>query len=141
MPRYANVDRLMGHAIKMDWSMLKWVNEVDIYDAINPNVVERAEYDKVKRERDTAINQLLSINKGLGAEMDDVVVQKKGKWIKRSDTDDIYWSCSECGEDIPRVSHFDPQFDLFPRLESIEKTNFCPNCGADMREESDNGIH
>lgn len=99
MARYANVDRLMEHAIKMDWSMLKWVNEVNIYDAINPNVV----------------------------------VQKKGKWIKKSDTDGIYWSCSECGEDIPRVSHFDPQFDLFPRLESIEKTNFCPNCGADMR--------
>ena len=41
MPRYANVDKLMEHAISLDWSVLKWVNEVDIYTAINPNVVER----------------------------------------------------------------------------------------------------
>lgn len=56
-----------------------------------------------------------------------------GKWIKMSDADGVYWACSECGEDIPRVPHYEPQFDLFPRLKSIEKTNFCPNCGADMR--------
>lgn len=69
---------------------------------------------------------------------DDVVERKTGKWIKMlSDVDGIYWTCSECGETIPRVPHFDPQFDLFPRLESIEKTNFCPNCGADMREETE----
>ena len=63
--------------------------------------------------------------------------RKKGKWIKMSDTDGIYWACSECGEDLPRVSRYNPQFDLFPRLESIEKTKFCPNCGADMRGEQD----
>lgn len=40
MPRYANVDKLMEHAIRMDWSVLKWVNEVDICTAINPNVVK-----------------------------------------------------------------------------------------------------
>jgi predicted RNA-binding Zn-ribbon protein involved in translation (DUF1610 family) len=61
--------------------------------------------------------------------------RKKGKWIKMSDADGVYWVCSECGEDIPRAPHYNPQFDLFPRLESIEKTNFCPNCGADMRGE------
>ena len=48
--------------------------------------------------------------------------RKKGKWIKMSDADGIYWACSECGEDIPRT-------------ESIDKINFCPNCGADMRGE------
>lgn len=61
--------------------------------------------------------------------------RKKGKWIKMSDVDGVYWACSECGEELPRVSKFDPQFDLFPRLKSIEKTNYCPNCGADMRGE------
>ncbi len=96
--KYADVDKLMKHAISLDWSVLKWVNEVDISTAINPNVVER----------------------------------KKGKWIKMSDADGIYWTCSECGEDIPGVSRFDSRFYLFPRLERIEKTNFCPNCGADM---------
>lgn len=63
------------------------------------------------------------------------VERKKGKWIKMSDADGIYWACSECGEYIPRVPHYNPQFDLFPRLKSIEKPNFCPNCGADMKGE------
>lgn len=57
---------------------------------------------------------------------------KHGHWIKMSDADGVYWACSECGEDIPRVSHFNPQFDLFPRYESIDKTTYCPNCGARM---------
>ena len=57
---------------------------------------------------------------------------RHGRWIKMSDADEVYWACSECGEDIPRISHYNPQFDLFPRLESIDKTNYCPNCGAKM---------
>ena len=58
--------------------------------------------------------------------------KKPGHWIKMSDAYGVYWACSECGEDLPRVNHFDPQFDLFPRLESIDRTNYCPNCGAPM---------
>lgn len=63
----------------------------------------------------------------------DAVERKRGEWIKMSDADGVYFACSICGENLPRIPHFDPQFDLFPRLESIDKTNFCPNCGADMR--------
>ena len=59
---------------------------------------------------------------------------KHGRWIAMSDADGVYWACSECGEDIPRISHYNPQFDLFPRLESIDKTNYCPNCGAKMEK-------
>lgn len=62
----------------------------------------------------------------------DAVPVKHGKWIKMSDADGVYWACSECGEDIPRIAHYDPQFDLFPRLESIDRTNYCPHCGAKM---------
>ena len=62
--------------------------------------------------------------------------RKKGWWVKMSDRDGVYWACSECGEDIPRISHFDPQFDLFPRLESIDKTNCCPNCGCPMEDKT-----
>ena len=88
MPRYADVDKLMKHAISLDWSTLKWVNEVDIITYINPRVVER----------------------------------KKGKWIKESlVTTDYLYKCSACKK-YSRVMY-----------------DYCPNCGADMREESDNG--
>lgn len=57
---------------------------------------------------------------------------KRGKWIKMSDADGYYYACSECGNELTRIESFDPQFDLFPRLKSIDKTNYCPNCGAKM---------
>ena len=39
--------------------------------------------------------------------------EKKGKWIMMSDADGVYWTCSECGEEIPRVSHYNPQLIYF----------------------------
>ena len=84
--------------------------------------------------------QSISLKEALGrVPTADVVEVRHGKWIKMSDADGVYWACSECGEDIPRISHYNPQFDLFPRLESIDKTKFCPNCGADMRERGEDG--
>ena len=61
--------------------------------------------------------------------------RKKGKWIKMSDSDGIYYCCSECGEELYREWTFDREYDIFPKKRSIDKTNFCPNCGADMRGE------
>jgi len=49
--------------------------------------------------------------------------RKRGKWIN-----DIY--CSECGWVHEVESGF---------IGSVEDFNYCPNCGADMRKESDNG--
>lgn len=48
--------------------------------------------------------------------------RKNGEWIKMSDADGTYWCCSECGEELYRL---------------CDKTNFCPNCGADMRGEEE----
>lgn len=59
---------------------------------------------------------------------------RHGKWIKMSDADGIYYACSECGNELTRIESFDPQFDLFPRLKSIDKTRYCSNCGAKMEE-------
>jgi hypothetical protein len=36
--RYADVDIAMKHAIKMDWSVQKYVSEVDLISSVNPNV-------------------------------------------------------------------------------------------------------
>jgi rubrerythrin len=48
----------------------------------------------------------------------DVRPMVRGKWIDHQEDRWIYAKCSECGtvHDV--------------------KSNFCPNCGADMREES-----
>lgn len=56
---------------------------------------------------------------------------RHGGWIKMSDRDGIYWACSECGEELLRFSHY-TEFDLLPRLKSIDRTNYCPHCGAKM---------
>lgn len=63
------------------------------------------------------------------------IERKKGGWIKMSDADGTYWCCSECGEELYRQWSFNRESDLFPKKISIDKTNFCPNCGIDMREE------
>ena len=58
--------------------------------------------------------------------------EERGKWIKMSDRDGVYWACSKCGYELPRFRHFDPQFDLFPSLKSTDKTDYCPFCGLHM---------
>ena len=51
----------------------------------------------------------------------------RGKWERMSDNDvfgDIHCKCSACGEDWWQGPGW------------FRKARFCPNCGADMREES-----
>ena len=47
----------------------------------------------------------------------DVLENVKGEWIEVIDIGYHGWRCNLCGED------------------SYRKSNFCPNCGADMRGE------
>ena len=50
--------------------------------------------------------------------------RKKGKWLLLTDErfDIDYYKCSECGYEPYR---------------KMDISNFCPNCGADMRGEQD----
>lgn len=53
--------------------------------------------------------------------------ENKGEWV---DSDgDTY--CSNCGEEVP-IDGWEYKYRDKIRL---ERTNFCPNCGADMRGE------
>lgn len=42
------------------------------------------------------------------------------------------YACSECGNELTRINSFDRQFDLFPKLKCVDKTAYCPSCGAKM---------
>lgn len=59
----------------------------------------------------------------------------RGRWVSMSDIDGDYYCCSQCGEELPRYSLSTPTWDdPYTYLQSIDETNFCPNCGADMRQ-------
>lgn len=62
--------------------------------------------------------------------------RKKGKWIIKDNPGTGWYrvTCSECGEDVTSVI---PVIGFFPNAKPI--WNFCPECGSDNREESDNG--
>jgi len=47
-------------------------------------------------------------------------IRPKSEWIKMSDRYGVYFACKKCGYDRERAI-----------------TNFCPNCGADMRGRED----
>ena len=61
--------------------------------------------------------------------------RKKGKWIDEkinSYTSRTY--CSECGKSAPFIYKSDDHYGNHAHGEDV-RTNFCPNCGADMRGE------
>ena len=62
-----------------------------------------------------AINQIPSA---------DVVERKRGEWILKTDEvlDIDFYACSEC--------EYEP-------YRKMDISNFCPNCGADMREQTE----
>lgn len=69
---------------------------------------------------------------GIWAEIDNAPTiepeRKKGEWIEQDDAwDGVYYECSVCKE----------PFTLIDGTPSENLYNFCPNCGADMREDQD----
>lgn len=59
--------------------------------------------------------------------------QKKGKWIyKKINEYSSRTYCSECDGSAPFIYIVDNYYGNIAHGETV-KTNFCPNCGADMR--------
>lgn len=130
------------------WAMsekdfLAWLNvERDVPDAnVGESISRQAALDAITDDSivanmdsvyDSELHRYKRAMHRIIANLPSIDTVKHGKWIKMSDADGVYWACSECGEDLPRVSHFNPQFDLFPRIESIDRTHFCPKCGVKM---------
>ena len=56
------------------------------------------------------------------ATMDEQPERKKGKWIVTSEFSDCYYAqCNQCN--VTQIFYYGKPL-----------TNYCPNCGADMRE-------
>lgn len=57
---------------------------------------------------------------------------RRGKWIIRDNPSTGWYriTCSECGEDVTATA---PCIGFFPNAKV--NWNYCPECGADMREE------
>lgn len=58
----------------------------------------------------------------------DAVPVRHGRWKHKKDLKQFF--CDQCGE--PSLTEDDVYFY------GMEFPNFCPNCGADMREDGDN---
>lgn len=55
----------------------------------------------------------------------DVVERKRGEWVEKEFAfGDVYYDCSVCGE----------SFCLIDGTPTDNLYSFCPNCGADMRQ-------
>lgn len=59
--------------------------------------------------------------------------QSRGKWIKNCNVA-FYWKCSECGSYLICSKE-----DYL--LRENDYPNYCPNCGADMREVDNGNLH
>ena len=60
--------------------------------------------------------------------------RKKGTWIIKDNPGTGWYrvTCSECGEDVTSTA---PCIGFYPNAKVT--WNYCPNCGADMREVSE----
>ena len=58
--------------------------------------------------------------------------QQHAWWVTMQDADGRYYCCSECGEELDRFWTFIKDIKTYPVKESINKTPYCPHCGAKM---------
>lgn len=92
-----------------------------IADIPSVDAVLRGTYNQVVWERDIAIQQLESIGKGLGEQMDDVVKVAHAHWIKKSGPGfGTKYQCSNC------TNH--------DNASTAIRGHYCWFCGARMDE-------
>ena len=133
MPRYIDADALKQGVgsfspVKYTYEYGLVITVEDIDSAPTADVVEKEQYDRLL-ENATIISEAL--NKYQNA---DVVERKRGKWIIKDNPGTGWYrvTCSECGEDVTSVI---PVIGFFPNAKPI--WNFCPDCGSDNREETE----
>lgn len=90
--------------------------DIAMNDSLILNAMDSVKDDDIHRTKRAIVRLLASLPSA----------QKKGKWIRLDDEKCYWYECSECG-------HLPPK-DTF-KQEWL--SDFCPNCGADMRGEKD----
>lgn len=67
-------------------------------------------------------------------EIENVAPVKHAYWVRCTDVHgNIYYVCSNCKEELPRVQIKPATYDcIYGETESIDPTKYCPNCGAKM---------
>lgn len=110
-------------------------------DGITPSVIVQpepsTEIQEILNYLDTALHPIVSPdNWNVYVELYDMVSglssaqpeRKTGHWIEKDDGwGGVYYECSVCGA----------PYTLIDGLPSDNKYNYCPNCGVDMRGDSD----
>lgn len=86
------------------------------------DVVARDCYNRILKENDVMREQLAKIGKKPGDSMDDVRPVVRAEFVRCGDGKGVPYMCAHCGRTVPA------------NLVEIWGVNFCPNCGADMRE-------
>ncbi|MBQ1570829.1 MAG: hypothetical protein IIZ78_06880, partial [Clostridiales bacterium] len=94
-------------------------DEEDIYIKVSDAVQLLRELPSVTQKSET-VTEFADRCRECGAKYGKLLKQKSGKWIE---TEYHRWRCSVCRE--KGMSEWDNIHDV--------RTNFCPDCGADMR--------
>ena len=91
-------------------------------------------FDSIPMEQTTEILQLRKDLRELPPAQPE---RKKGKWIIKDNPGTGWYrvTCSECGEDVTSTA---PCIGFYPNAKVT--WDYCPNCGADMREVDDERV-
>lgn len=107
-----------------------WYNNIDYHPETGHDP-----YDAAILETENAVIE--ACIKAIEDEPDvDAEPVKRGEWVQDQDG---YTYCSRCEKYIPTVHRYREGQDgeLYEWDEEIEKTDYCPNCGARIKEEEE----
>ena len=90
---------------------------------------------KARKNRKYVLESAINTIRGNLAQMPTIESERKrGKWIIKDNPGTGWYrvTCSECGEDVASTA---PCIGFYPNAKVT--WDYCPNCGADMREVDD----
>ena len=111
----------------IDLEIKHFLEDAPIVDAVSRGV-----HEQVRWERDMAIEQLESYGVSLG-EKAEVAKVVHGRWVSLTDCANAGVYCSVCNKKVYKEDY------AWCNRKNKLRSNYCPNCGADMRERRGNG--